>query len=247
MSEPTISQFLHNILQYGGLSKPSRFICSITNPPGLTTQSVFLRGYLDLLCHQAELPGVTFATSDIKIYGPSSKFPYQRTYNDLTLSFYVTNGMMEKQFFDAWFELINPLATFDFAYKSDYITTISVFQFDETGLVTYAVDFLEAYPIAIDRMGTDWSQDGFHQLSVTFAYRYWQPQQNGSLGAQSSYDGIIARGDQNITDLLNSSLDQTSSTNDTIPYPGYIQPKINTERLTTFQVPAPAAPTIDAP
>jgi len=239
MSEPTLSTFLHNILQADGLSKPSRFICSVTNPPGLSFP-LMEAGYLDLLCHQAELPGVTLATSDIKIYGPSSKFPYQRTYSDLTLSFYVTNAMLEKQFFDAWMQVINPLETFDFAYKTDYITTISVFQFDELGNVTYAVDFLEAYPIAVDRMGLDWSQDGFHQLPITFAYRYWQPQQNGLLGAQQTLNGLIARGDQGINDLLSSSLNlsaQGNQASDTIPYPGYNSPPVNTQRLTLFQVP----------
>ena len=40
--------------------------------------------------------------------------------------------------------------------------------------LTYAVDFYDAYPISMNQMDLDWSQnDSYHKLTVTFAYTRW--------------------------------------------------------------------------
>lgn len=187
------------------LARPSRF--DVLIPP--------MRGYgymseqLSLRCENAELPGRTFMTHDQKIYGPTEKYPYQNSYNDITLTFIVSGDMSERKYFDGWMEAINPTATFNFSYKADYITNIQVRQYDVTGKMTYGVSLIDAYPIAINQLDLDWSSDGHHKLSVVFAYTYWEaldmggdvtviipswnqiagPQTNGILGPQSN--GII--------------------------------------------------------
>ena len=45
--------------------------------------------YLALQCENAELPGRTLATADVKIYGPTFKVPYQSMYGDMNLTFLV--------------------------------------------------------------------------------------------------------------------------------------------------------------
>ena len=86
--------------------------------------------------------------------------------------------MYQKVFFDAWINYINPTFSNNFRYKSDYSTTISINQYDQSNNLTYTVALFEAYPISVNQLDLDWSNDTYHKLSVTFAYTYWK---NNSL------------------------------------------------------------------
>ena len=47
---------------------------------------------LALQCESAELPGRTFATQEVRTYGPNRTIPWQTAYNDMTLSFFCTGN-----------------------------------------------------------------------------------------------------------------------------------------------------------
>jgi hypothetical protein len=88
--------------------------------------------------------------------------------------------MSQKVFFDAWLNYVNPLYNNNFRYKSDYATDLRITQYDVTNQATYSVDLYEAYPISVNQMDLDWSNDSYHKLTVTFAYTKWK---NNSLEA----------------------------------------------------------------
>ena len=144
------------------LARPNRFDVVLTVP------SIIFGGSSRILtyrCENAQLPARTFATTEQKTYGPIEKFPYLTTYNDLDLTFIVTDTMVEKYIFDSWLESINPARTNNFAYKSEYSTLITVNQYNLQNELTYAVDFYDAYPISINQMDLDWSQnDSYHKI-----------------------------------------------------------------------------------
>ena len=100
----------------GELARPSRFDVSVPIPLSLLPYIKTSRT-LSYRCMNANLPGRTFATTEQKTYGPTEKFPYLTTYNDITLTFIVTDAMAEKLFFDAWLEYVNPSYNNNFAYK----------------------------------------------------------------------------------------------------------------------------------
>lgn len=129
---------------------------------------------LTLRCDSADIPGRSLATTEQKIYNISEKFPYQTTYNDANFTFIVSDDMAEKEFFDSWMEFINPTTNFNFKYKGDYTTTISVNQYNVKNELTYQVDLIDAFPVAVNQMDLDWSSDSMHKLTVTFAYSYWK-------------------------------------------------------------------------
>jgi len=161
------------------LARPNRFDVDIPIPltllPYLKTAN-----RLKYRCENANLPGRTLATLEQKTYGPVEKFPYLTTYNDIDLTFIVDGDMSQKVFFDAWLNYINPLYNNNFRYKSDYATDLRITQYDVTNRATYSVDLYEAYPISINQLDLDWSNDSYHKLTVTFAYTKWK---NNSLEA----------------------------------------------------------------
>ena len=152
------------------IARPNRFDVTLTVPSVIDSSASRILTYR---CENAQLPSRTLATAEQKTYGPVEKFPYLTTYNDLELTFIVSDDMVEKYIFDSWMEAINPAYSNNFRYKSDYSTIITVNQYNLQNEITYSADFIEAYPISINQLDLDWSADGYHKLTVTFAYTRW--------------------------------------------------------------------------
>jgi len=125
-------------------------------------------------CENANLPGKTMATMEQKIYGPIEKFPYLTTYNDIDLTFIVDSNMEQKYLFEDWMYHINPTDKYNFKYKKQYSAEILIKQFQSDGKRSYAVNLSEAFPISMNQMDLDWSSEGYHKLTVTFAYTDWK-------------------------------------------------------------------------
>ena len=155
------------------LARPSKFDVSIPVPLGLVPYRGTSR-MLTMRCENAELPGRTIATTSMKIYGVEEKFPYMSSYSDLSLTFIVSDDMAEKTFFDAWLNWINPNTNYNLKYKQDYSVALRINQYDVQNKVSYSVDLIDAYPIAVNSMDLNWSSDGYHKLTVTFAYTSWR-------------------------------------------------------------------------
>lgn len=134
--------------------------------------------YLALQCETAELPGKTLQTADVKIYGPIFKVPYQTMYADTTLTFLCTNDFFERKLFDRWMEAIQPPDTNNMRFPKGsitrYMTNIKVIQYDDFIKQIYAVELLDAFPIGVAPQAVSWSEDGFHRLSIQFAYQKYR-------------------------------------------------------------------------
>lgn len=156
------------------VARPSRFDVTIPIPYYFLTQFNNAK-QLTYRCESTELPGRAFdhVTRQIGTL-PVQKFPLKTIYNDLTMTFIVSDDMSEKIFFDQWMELINPQSTFNLKYKSDYAVDISINQYDVGNNLTYSATLIDAFPIAINQLDVDWSSmDNHHKLTVVFAYTQW--------------------------------------------------------------------------
>lgn len=148
--------------------------------------------YLALQCEAAELPGKSLQTADVKIYGPTFKVPYQTQYADTTLTFLCTNEFYERKLFDRWMEAIHPTDTnnlrFPKGQQSRYLTNIKIIQYDDFIKQIHAVELLDAFPIGVAPQALSWSDDGFHRLSVQFAFQKYRTIYDGQydLGAAAT-------------------------------------------------------------
>lgn len=160
------------------LARPSRFDVMIPVPlvllgsPYVSSRSLMYR------CETASLPGRTFEMTEQKTYGPVEKYPHLTSYTDIDLTFLIDDDMKQKYLFDGWLDRINSTVTNNYSYKEEYATTITINQYDVQNNLSYSVDLFDAYPISMNQMDLDWSNDGVHKLSVTFAYTSWK---NNSL------------------------------------------------------------------
>jgi hypothetical protein len=139
--------------------------------------------YLALQCEAAELPGKTLQTADVKIYGPTFKVPYQTQFSDMNLTFICTNEFYERKLFEQWMGCIHANDTWNLRFAKDeetrYLTNITIIQYDEFIKQIYAVELIDAYPVGVAPQSLSWGEEGFHRLSVTFAYQSYRVKYNG--------------------------------------------------------------------
>jgi len=183
-----ISSFLGSFK--GDIARPNRFDVTINAPIPLLPYIATSRD-LTFRCESAQLPSRTFATTDQKFgANPIEKHAYQSNYNESEMTFIVSDNMSEKIFFDAWMEFINPTISFDFNYRNDYISTLQVNQYSVDNKLTYSVNLIDAFPVSVNQLDLDWSNEGHHKLAVVFAYRYWQNNSIQALGSSLLQAGI---------------------------------------------------------
>ena len=185
---PSLTNFIGSFS--ADVARPKQFDVTIPAPIPLLPYLRTARN-LSLRCETTELPSRSFSTVDQKFgSNPTEKHAIQSNYNDITMTFIVSDDMSEKIFFDAWMEYINPTMSFDFNYRSDYITTMQVNQYDVTNKLTYSINIIDAFPIAVNQLDLDWSNEGYHKLTVVFSYRYWQNNSIQTLGSSLLQAGI---------------------------------------------------------
>jgi hypothetical protein len=151
--------------------------------------------YLSLQCESAELPSKSLGTTEVKIYGPSFKVPYQTQYSETTLSFLCTNDFYERKLFDRWMESIMPTDTNNLRFAKDqesrYLTNIKIIQYDDFIKQIYAVELLDAFPVSISAQPLSWSDDNFHRVSVQFSYQRYRTIYQGNYNLKEAAASIF--------------------------------------------------------
>ena len=199
-----ISDFVPNNIIENLLNLPNAIFGTVTDAIGSAVgqspvgANSTLSRYLALQCETAELPGRTLMTHEAKVYGPTYKVPYQSQYNEMTLTFLCTNEFWERKLFDRWIEAIMPSDTNNMRYAKDeatrYMTPIKVIQYDDFIKQIYAVELVDAFPIGISAQPLSWSEDGFHRLSVQFAYQRYKPVYTGSYDIAAAAAALFGVG-----------------------------------------------------
>jgi hypothetical protein len=189
-----INEFVNNSIIEQLLNFPNSIVADITqavrdafgnnSDPQSRSDNPSMSRYLALQCESAELPGKSIITADAKIYGPGFKVPYQTQYNETNLTFLCTNEFFERKLFDKWLEAIMPTDTNNLRFpkgkKSRYLTNIKVVQYDEFIRQIYAVELMDAFPVSISAQPVSWGEEGFHRLTVQFAYQKYRTLYDGN-------------------------------------------------------------------
>ena len=172
---------------FGHLAKACRFVVVINSPGSLTGQISTFQGTnvmrdLTYLCEATEFPGRNFNNMDIRYYGPNFKLPYQTNYDDINMTFICRNSSFEREIFDNWLEIINPTSTFDFQYRDNYTSEITLFQMTDfenaagskTPAASYEFTLYDAFPITVNPQPVTWADDQIQKLTVAFTFSKWR-------------------------------------------------------------------------
>ena len=149
-----------------GFARPNLFRVDISNVS--TDKAAKYR----MSCFQAQIPGVSLATTDKDIGFRS--VAYQKLFSDMTLGFYVSSGLEEVQFWQSWIDSIVSSSTNHFNLPKNYYGTIDVTQISRTGGPTGVWTLHDAYPKAMDPIALDYgTNDAAMTMATTITYRHY--------------------------------------------------------------------------
>ena len=121
-------------------------------------------------CFQAQIPGISIATTDKDIGFRS--VAYQKLFSDFTLGFYVSSGLEEHQFWQSWIDYIVNAKTNHYRHPKQYYGTVTVTQISRTGGPSGQWTFHDAYPKQIDPIALDYgTNDAIMTMATTITYR----------------------------------------------------------------------------
>jgi hypothetical protein len=166
---------------------------------------------LALQCESAELPGKTLQTHDARVYGPNFKVPYSTQYaGDTTLTFLCTNEFYERKLFDNWLECIMPLDTNNLRFargeSTRYLTNIKIIQYDDFIKQIYAIELMDAFPISISSQPLSWTDDGFHRVTVQFAFQKTRIVYDGQYDLAAAATALFGVAGSRLFDKAQSSI-----------------------------------------
>jgi hypothetical protein len=187
-----LNNFLGTASKLKGFARPSQFYIEIAPPYMMRADGEDART-LAFLCESANLPGVSFATSEIRRYGygPVERKPYAPIFVDTTMTFLTDASGLVQKFFYKWMNGIikfdEPvygavgqagdfqLNPFEVNYKDQYMTDILVTTVDEANNDIINVRFKEAYPIFMGDVNLGWADtDSISRLPITFTFFNWK-------------------------------------------------------------------------
>lgn len=193
-----------------GQTKATRSLAPLINTTGLTLQ-----------CEQAMIPGYTINTVEQRVFGnPFSIAANPADYAPLELQFISMGDMWERKFFEDWMEFIMPKgserrysndivselfnvdgterAAGTAIYRNQYISTIQVISFHDTGIPNARYTYDECYPVAVAPAQLNWGDDGISRVNVTFKYTTWSRERNI---LKSVWDRFTGPGGIDVTDV----------------------------------------------
>lgn len=184
-----------------GIQKSSMAFVNLELPPflrdGIKT-SINTGGYdssLGLLASdRAEsfsMPGVAFATSDIRRYGigPIERKPYVPIFLDYNINFIGDSDGVIHKFFYFWLNsIINytqlpsgettkdifDKKPYEVEYKDNYKTDISIYTFNEVQQKAGLITLYNAHPFSLGEIGRNWADENtLVRIPVQFTYSHW--------------------------------------------------------------------------
>ena len=106
----------------GGFAFTNKYLVSFNNLPVAFSDFRLL----SLTCENTSLPTRSIQASEKLIYGTSYQMPYKHAYGEISMTFYLTENMQSKSFFDRWLDKIVDPNTGDIGYYEDYTCNITV-------------------------------------------------------------------------------------------------------------------------
>lgn len=160
------------------LAKSSLFDVRINRPFSPDTG---IERDLTMRCIATDLPGSNINTLDHSYAGPTHKIATGSSFLDQNFSILLSEDMSEKKYFEEWkTKIVGNYSTgqmspnmFNIGYYSEYIGSVVITTYKETGEKSYSVKLHEAFPIMINSMPLAWATTDFLVLPVTFAFRFY--------------------------------------------------------------------------
>jgi hypothetical protein len=126
---------------------------------------------ISLLCESCSIPGRAIQTADYDRHGLDEKGPTGLIFDDVTMSFIVTQDFYTYKLFERWQDLIIDHGSYTASYRSDYVSDVIINILDEKNFPAQGIRLVDAYPVATSAIELNHSAEEYARISVTLTYR----------------------------------------------------------------------------
>ena len=161
----------------GGLATNEKYQVSFFNlPSGL---DISITNTLTFYCETVALPTKSISASEKMIYGTSYQMPYRQAFQELSMTFYLTDDMAQKKFFDNWQALIVDPTTGDLKFHDNYTCNMKIKKYGHLAsgfgdTPTYEIEIFKAWPsIVAEVQLSHGGGNEIARLPVTMQYKKW--------------------------------------------------------------------------
>lgn len=184
LTDKDITNFINKFGKAG--ARPSLYVVDIAKPDGVDGVEIAsgADSPISYLCKNAQLPGSTIGEIPVSFLGRVVKLPGQRTYENLTLSFYNDEDFKIRHNMEKWMHQIQSfkkpfgnvvgIANSQGQTDGHSTTTITVSQLAKDGNTLRKYAFYYAFPTTVSAIDLGYDQaEAIEEFSVTFAYSYF--------------------------------------------------------------------------
>ena len=187
----TLSAFTSHMSK-GKFARQYNYDVWFTSPPGMPnpTREMLMR------CEQFALPGQNLETSPDTLHiGPIREHAFGVNYGPVSAVFLCDDELSERRFFENWQRLMFDSESYRMGYYNDYVTDMTVNQYNDKEELTYSLKLFEVFPKTITELGLTTTAGELHRLTVELVYHHWKPLQvakkspliSGVAGQQDLY------------------------------------------------------------
>ena len=198
----SINTMLSNVKKSDLFSRPCLYKVFIHPPSNLLESSQGTIQGIQLNCETVSIPGHVMATKAHKTYGLKREYAYEKLYELVTMSFYMSDKMHEFNFFNTWLNSMYNKGRV--SYYDDYKGTIEIFQCSGVDLsdkedlaVMMKVKLIDAYPKTITPLTLGHGlANTIQKVSVNITYRDveyldYTKEDSTKSGLEKLFDGAI--------------------------------------------------------
>jgi len=126
---------------------------------------------LTMFCENAQFPGRDILSSAFRIHGEQREIGIRHQHGDLTISYYCSEDLFERKFFEQWQNVIFNPFTKQHGYYDDYIGSVEISKYNQSWKKeTAAYKMSEVYPTNVGVQELTSSQGDLLRLNITFKY-----------------------------------------------------------------------------
>lgn len=163
----TIYEFKSEIVAREGFARSNKFSIEIPDENSTLSKPI------NLLCESASIPGTQILTTEYSHIRHATKYPTGIMYEDVELTFLLTQDYYAKEFFDTWMSKIIETSNGEYylKYRSTYCRDVIINQLNERNEKIYSHKLIDAYPITVQTINLNsTSEDEIAKFNVTLTY-----------------------------------------------------------------------------
>lgn len=130
---------------------------------------------INMFCHRVNIPEINTQNVNFSEYGELRKYGHVNAYTDTTLTYYCSEDLRERTFFEEWNKLVYNHKNKNYGYYKDYVGRIEFVKYDAGwNRQTAVYRFNEAYPGMIGSAEFNYDASDLTRLDVGFKYRSYE-------------------------------------------------------------------------